>query len=204
MKETTMTTHRSPHAVTRRATLAALAGGGLGMALHAAPGMAAAQGDAADYSDHPMTGTWLAMANPPLPESPQVAAPSYFGADGFVLLVFPVSQAGPNGVQFNSAYAGVWEPHDEQTCHFTATQMISDAEGTYLGTVTVDGFPHVNDDGRTFIDDGSLVTVTIRDPSGAVVDSFPGGGGRAVTGVKLAGGESGFPNAATPEATPEG
>jgi hypothetical protein len=198
MKENSMTTQQSTHALSRRSTLAALAGGGLAVALHGTVGMAAAQGEPVDYTDHPMTGVWMAMANPPLPHNPQVAAPSYFGADGFVLLVFPVSQAGPNGVQFNSAYAGVWEPHDEQTCHFTATQMISDAEGTYLGTVTVDGFPHVNDDGRTFIDDGSLVTVTIRDPAGTVVDQFPGAGSRAVTGVKLAGSESGFPEAATP------
>lgn len=115
--------------------------------------------------------------------------------------MFPLSQLGPKGVQFNSAYMGTWEPHDEQTGHFTATNMLSNAKGTYLGTVTIDGFPHVNDDGQTFIDDGSLVTVTIRNPAGAIVDAFPGAGRRPVTAVRLGGGEHGFPEG-TPEATP--
>lgn len=188
------------HAVSRRTTLAALAGGGLGLALSAGSQAVSAQSAPVDISDHPLTGMWLAMVNPPLPDDPQIAALSWFGADGIVLLVFPVSQKGPNGVQFNSDYMGTWEPHDEQTGHFTATQMLSDAEGTYLGTVTVDGFPHVSDDGQTFIDDGSLVTVTIRDAAGTVVATVPPGTpGRPVTATRLGGGASGFPEA-TPEA----
>jgi hypothetical protein len=193
-----MTIQRPSSSISRRTTLAALAGGSLGLAL---AGQATAQTDPVDLTDHPLTGVWLAMANPPLPDSPQVAAPSYYGADGFVLLMFPLSQLGPNGVQFNSAYMGTWEPHDEQTGHFTATSMLSNGEGTYLGTVTIDGFPHVNDDGQTFIDDGSRVMVTIRDPAGAIVDAFPGAGRPPVTGVKLGGGGHGFPEG-TPEATP--
>jgi len=195
-----MPSHRTTESVSRRTTLAALAGGGLGLALSAGSRAAIAQTDPVDFTDHPLTGTWLAMANPPLPEEPQVASPGYFGPDGFVLIAFPISQRGPTGVQFNSSYVGTWEPHDDQTGHFTATQMLSDAEGTYLGAVTVDGFPHVSEDGQTFIDDGSLVTVTIRDPAGAILVTIPpGSGGRPVTAVRLGGGASGFPEG-TPEA----
>ena len=198
-----MTSQQPTHSLSRRSTLAALAGGSLGLTLAAtARGSALAQTAPVDHSDHPLTGAWLAMANPPLPEDPQFAAPSWFGADGSVLLSFPISQRGPNGVQFNSSPVGTWEPHDEQTGHFTATQMLSDAHGAYLGTVTIDGFPHVSEDGQLFIDDGSLTTVTIRDPAGAVSVAIPPGlFERPVTAVRLGGGTSGFPDG-TPEATP--
>ena len=73
-------------------------------------------------ADHPMAGMWLAMANPPLPDDPQVPVPSLLAADGTVLLMFPVTQKGPQGVQFNSAYVGTWEPETERRAHFTAIQ----------------------------------------------------------------------------------
>ncbi len=196
-----MTTPRPTPSVSRRATLAALAGGGLGMAL--VTGGQAARADLVDYSDHPLCGVWLAMANPPLPESPQIPVPSIFAADGTVVLSFPLIQLGPDGVQFNSAHVGVWEPYDEQTGHFTATQSISDIEGTLLSTVTVDGHPHVNEDGQSFIDDGSLVTVTIRDATGAEIAVVPPGTpGRPVTAVRMSTGVSGFPGNAPGEGTP--
>lgn len=186
-----MNTSRASAPVSRRTALAGLSAGGIGIAL-AAQGSGAAQ--EISRADHPMTGVWMAMANPPLPDDPQVAAPSIFGADGTVLLMFPLTQAGPQGAQFNAAYVGVWEPYDEQTAHFTATQSLSDAEGTFLGTVTVDGHPKVSEDGMSFSDDGSLVTVTIRDATGAVVTVVPPGTpGRPVTGIKMRVGNPGFP-----------
>ncbi|MBA3275922.1 MAG: hypothetical protein H0T72_09015 [Chloroflexia bacterium] len=196
-----MTTQRLTPSVSRRTTLAAIAGGGLGMALFT--GSQAAPVELVDYSDHPLCGVWLAMANPPLPESPQIPVPSIFAADGTVVLSFPLVQLGPNGVQFNSAHVGVWEPYDDQIGHFTATQSISDIEGTLLSTVTVDGHPHVNADGQTFIDDGSLVTVTIRDATGAEIAVVPPGTpGRPVTAVRMSSGVSGFPGNAPGEGTP--
>jgi hypothetical protein len=164
-------------------------------------GTVVAQGEG-DLADHPLTGTWMAMANPPLPDSPQVAAPSLFSADGSVLLMFPITQAGPDGVQFNSAYVGTWEADGDRRGHFTATQLLSDAEGTFLGSVTVDGYPVVSEDGQTFVDDGSLVQVTIRDPAGAIVAQFPGEGARPVTGIRMGGGSSGFPEVSPAPASP--
>ena len=52
--------------------------------------------------------------------------------------------------------------------------MLSDTNGALLGTVTMDGYPRASEDGQTFIDDGELVMVTIRDPAGAIVQRFPG------------------------------
>jgi hypothetical protein len=192
-----MTTSSSAQAVSRRTALAGISATGLGLALAATTHHASAQ--ETDLANHPLTGTWLAMANPPLPESPQIAAPSLFGADGSVLLMFPLTQVGPQGVVFNSAYVGTWEADGERRGHFTAVQVTSDANGTFTGTSTVDGYPVVSEDGQTFIDDGSKVLVTIRDPAGAIVQQFPGAGGRPVTGMRMGPSNPGFPTA-TPEA----
>jgi hypothetical protein len=149
-----------------------------------------------------LTGTWLAMANPPLPDDPQFAAPSLFAADGSVLLVFPLTQAGPQGVQFNSPAVGTWEADSDRRGHFTAVQTLSDAAGTYLGSVTIDGYPEVSEDGHTFVDDGSRAVATIRDPAGTIVDQFPAVGARPVTAIRMGVGAPGFPTAtpATPTA----
>ena len=89
---------------------------------------------------------------------------------------------------------GVWEPYDERTGHFTVVQVLTDADGNLTGSATIDGHPKVSEDGLTFLDDGSLVTVTIRDAAGAVVMVIPpGAGGPPVTGVKMRVGNPGFP-----------
>jgi hypothetical protein len=88
-----------------------------------------ARQEPSSLADHPMTGMWLAMANPPLPDDPQVPVPSLLAADGTVLLVFPVTQKGPQGVQFNSAYVGTWEPETERRAHFSSgsvTTMVTE------------------------------------------------------------------------------
>jgi hypothetical protein len=159
----------------------------------------------ANLAEHPMAGTWLAMANPPLPDDPQIAAPSLFGVDGTVLLMFPLSQRGPQGPVFNSACVGTWEPDGERRAHFTAVQSLSTADGTFLGTATIDGYPEASEDGQTFVDDGSKVMVTIRDATGVIVDQIMPTGqpaGRPVTGVRMAPGSPGFPAAAPTAGTP--
>ena len=193
-----MTTKPTIRSMSRRAAVAGVGAGSLGaaLALSASPGRALGQDAAGALADHPLTGVWLAMPNPPLPDAPQFPAPSVFAADGTVLLVFPPTQAGPQGVQFNSAYVGTWEADDERRGHFTAVQLLSGADGAFLGSITVDGYPEVGADGQTFVDDGSRVTVTIRDSAGAVVQVVPPGtGGRPVTAVRMGVGSPGFPEA---------
>lgn len=200
---THLSTHHRPESVSRRAALAGLGAGGLGLAVAAAGARATAQDSTqGSLADHPLTGTWLAMANPPLPEDPQIAVPSVFGADGSVLLMFPVTQAGPQGVQVNTAAVGTWEADSDQRGHFTAVQVLSDLDGTFVGTVTINGYPEVSADGQTFLDDGSKVMVTIRDPAGAVVQEASGLGGRPVTATRMGPGMPGFPSTGDAEATP--
>jgi hypothetical protein len=161
--------------------------------------------EAGSLAAHPLTGTWLAMANPPLPEDPQFPAPSLFAADGTVLLVFPASQVGPQGPFFNAPVMGVWEADGARRGHFTANQLMTAADGTFLGSITIDGYPEVSADGQSFIDDGSRAMVTIRDAAGAIVNQIlPTGqaAGRPVTGVRMGVGDPGFPAGVPTTATP--
>jgi hypothetical protein len=147
-------------------------------------------------ADHPLMGMWLAMANPPRQgNDPQFPAPSLFAADGTVILGFVPARIGMDGkIQFVGSPMGVWEPYDEQTGHFTAVQALADMTGKLIGSVTIDGHPKVNADGLSFIDDGSLVTVTIRDATGAIATVVPPSTeGQPVTAIKMRVGIPGFP-----------
>jgi hypothetical protein len=189
--------------LSRRAALGSVGAFAATLGLGDRLGRTAAQETTPDaLAGHPMAGTWLAMANPPLPDAPQIAVPSVFGADGSVLLMFPLTQAGPQGVVFNASGVGTWEVDGERRAHFTAVQVLSDATGAFLGTLTIDGYPEASEDGQTFVDDGSKVIITVRDPAGAVVDQFSGAGARPVTGSRMGPGNPGFPAAAPTAATP--
>ena len=181
----------------RRSVLLSAASGALtgALTLGRSPGVAARQGTVS-LADHPMTGTWLAMANQ-APGAAQVPVPSYLGADGTVLLVFPPTQVGMQGVEFVSPYMGTWEAETARRAHFTATQLLSDANGAFLGSVTVDGHPEASEDGQRFVDDNTLVMVTIRDAAGAVLQQVSGAGAPPVTGIRMAAGAPGFPEGAT-------
>ena len=112
-----------------------------------------------------------------------------------MILGFVPAEIGMDGeVQFTGSPMGVWEPHDELTAHLTVVQVLADTTGRCIGSATIDGHPKASEDGLTFVDDGSLVTVTIRDVTGAVIMTVPpGSGGLPVTGVKMRVGNPGFP-----------
>ena len=171
-----------------------------GLALGRSREVAARQAPSS-LADHPMAGMWMAMANQ-APGAPQVPVPSYLGADGTVLLVFPVTQVGRQGVEFVTPYTGTWEADGERRAHFTATQLLSDASGAFLGSVTVDGYPEASADGETFTDDNARVMVTVRDAAGAVVQQMSGADAPPITGIRMAPGASGFPDSAGGAATP--
>ena len=187
-----MTTAHENSNVSRRTALAGL---GASAAVLATSRHGAAQ--TMSTADHPLMGVWLAMANPPAQrDDPQFPAPSIFAADGTVVLGFVPAAIGMDGkIQFPGSPIGVWEPYDEQTGHFTAVQAIADMTGALVGSVTIDGHPKVSEDGLSFIDDGSLVTITIRDATGAVVTVVPPNtDGPPVTAIKMRVGNPGFPD----------
>jgi hypothetical protein len=184
----------------RSVLLSAASSAVTGAALLGHASRAPAHQETSPLADHPLTGTWLAMANQ-TPGAPQVPAPSHFGADGSVLLVFPLTHVGMQGVEFSSPYLGTWEAESDRRGHFTATQLLSDRSGAFLGSVTVDGYPEVSEDGQRFIDHGARVTLTIRDAAGVVVEQLSGVGAPPVTGIRMAPGAPGFPDG-LPAGTP--
>ncbi len=189
-----MTTSRTTAAVSRRTALAGLGAGGLGLALAASARPAAAQDAASEaMASHPIVGVWNVAG----PGGPDIAV---FSADGTNMHALPTASAGPQGVQFVSALIGTWEPIGPRTVHFTAVQQISDANGAFVGTVTIDGHPTVSEDGQTLRDDAPESTMTIRDAAGTVVDVITGG--PPVTGVRMGVGAPGFPEGTPTAATP--
>ena len=113
------------------------------------------------------------------------------------------------GVVFLSTAVGVWEPTGERSAHVTFVQVNSDANGTYLGTVTVDGYPEVSADGQSWTDAGTQVHVTVRDASNAIVMEAGGGNGAEpitapVHAFRMKVGDPGFPEATPTAGTPTG
>ncbi len=190
-----MTTSRIDRSLSRRTALAALGAGGLGLGLATTARPVAAQGTAAATATHPIVGAWNVM-------TPGGPAPGIFFADGTALIVPQPTQAGPQGVAFVSAQPGTWEPVSDRGIHFTGVQFHSDANGVLIGSVTIDGYPVVSEDGLTILDDQSQGTITVRDAAGGVVQKMPTAGAPPVTGTRIGVGSPGFPEEgdATPAA----
>ncbi len=185
----------SPTGMNRRTALAhaGVAAAALGLSNRA--GHAAAQETPPGaLARHPIVGVW----NVTTPAGPSLAV---FFADGTNIQGLPATQTGPSGVTFVGPQVGTWEPTGPRTIHFTGVQLHSDAAGVFTGTVTIDGYPEVSEDGQTLVDDQSRVTITIRDAAGAIVQEIPGVGAPPVTGVRMGVGSPGFSKAAG-EATP--
>jgi len=142
-------------------------------------------------ASHPMVGAWMAS-------TPSGLAPGIFSPDGTVIVVVPATGNSPLGTTYVSGSVGTWEPVSERGIHFTAVQLHSDANGNYVGSITVDGHPVVSEDGQSLIDDSPESGPTIRDAQGNVLDVLRGG--PPVTGVRMGVGAPGFP-AATPAAS---
>jgi hypothetical protein len=195
-----MTTRNATGSISRRTALAGLGVAGVGAALAARPALAQ---DAAvsPLAGHPLVGLWVGML-PITPGEPPVPIPSLYGADGSVVLAWPVSEAGAAGVGYASSVVGVWEAVGDRGAHFTAVQVLTDAAGAFTGTITIDGHPSVQEDGETFVDDSTATKLTVRDPSGAVV-SVAGGDGSfpTVMGYRMRPGNPGIP-VVTAEASP--
>jgi len=139
-----VTTPRTDAPLSRRAALAGLGAGGLGLALTAAALPAAAQEGAADLAGHPMVGTWAVM-------TPNGVVPQIHGPDGSVVVAYPPNYVDPMlGLTFQGPALGRWEADGERNGHFTVIQALSDASGAYVGTFLFEAYPEKSDDGQTF------------------------------------------------------
>jgi hypothetical protein len=142
---------------------------------------------------HPIVGTWMVS-------TPAGLAMAVFFADGTNIQGLPATMAGPQGVTFVSTQVGTWEPIDEHSIYFTGVQLHTDANGTLVGTVTIDGHPTVSEDGQTLRDDNPESGPTIRDAQGTVLDVLRGG--PPVTGVRMGVGTPGLPGSTPTVGTP--
>jgi hypothetical protein len=195
-----MTPSRPRGSVSRRTALSGLGAGSLGLTLAATVRHAAAQDAATEMATHPMVGTWLAGTGP------NDLGLTHFDADGNADFQSSVVAAGSDGaLTYNDPRMGVWEPISERGIHLTFTWASRDATGAVTGTFTVDGYPVASEDGQSFVDDGTKVVVTLRDPAGAttqVINTVP-----RVSGVRMTPGNPGYEEllamiAAQPGATP--
>lgn len=176
----------------RRVAIAGLGAGGLGLALAATRSAAAQEATPNALAGHPQVGVWMI-------ESPIGRAIAVYSADGSVVTALAASQAGPQGVTFASTQIGTWEATGTRGTHLTVVQLLSDQAGTYAGSVTVDSFQEVSDDGQSWMS-GEGASLTIRDAADTVVDVITGG--PPATGVRMRPGVSGLPGGIPPAATP--
>jgi hypothetical protein len=156
-------------------------------------GTAAQDATPTDLADHPMVGTWMA-------ETPGGLALVTFAADGSVVMALQPTQSGPMGVASVSSAVGTWEPVSARGIHFTVVQILSDANGKFIGTVTVDGYPVASADGQTLLDTGTPGSVTIRDATHQVVQVITNP--PQVTGVRMRVDAPGFPAGTPTTGTP--
>jgi hypothetical protein len=153
-------------------------------------------------TSHPIVGAWLVRN----PTDPPTASAASFSADGIMTIAWVPSYADPQlGAVFQATAIGSWEPTGEPSIRFTVVQALSGADGTYLGTFTLDGSPEVSEDGLSFLDEGTTAKVTIRDADDRI--TFEAGGVEGeepvtppVHAKRIQIGDPGFP-AATPTAS---
>ena len=133
-------------------------------------------------------------------QTPGGPAMAVFHSDGTVVQGIPTTQAGPGGVTYVSAEVGTWEPTGDHTNHFTAVQLLSDANGVFTGTVTIDAYQVVSEDGQTFTSTEGT-NVTIRDAANNVLQVITGNDVPAV-GTRMGVGSPGLPEPSAPAASP--
>ncbi len=164
-------------------------------------GVPRAAAQSTTLANHPLVGAWVVMLTlATSPEAPVVVT-SIYTADGFVFHSFPLAESGERGVTLKATAMGVWEPVDDRTGHFTTVQILTNAEGAFTGTLTLDGYPQVSEDGATFEDANPDDHATVRNASNAVVADIPGGSPQPVRGYRMTPGNVMFP-AIDAEATP--
>ena len=197
------------HALTRRSALAGLGAGSLGLlfsSAHASIPMAesggSGSGEVLTTGSHQLAGRWLSTVG--LPSRPDVAVtvPSFFGADGTVVMIFPGMEAEKRGVQVRGVALGEWEPTSFDTGHFTAVQVLANLDGMYIGTVTIDGYAQIDADGTGFTVRNEDHLFVVRDHANTVIEQLGASATHPMHGIRMRAGHAGFPEATQPVIRP--
>jgi len=184
---------RSKSNLSRRTALGGVGAAAAALSLGQLDRAAAQEATPEAMATHPILGAWMVAT----PAGPSMAV---FFADGINIQGLPASQTAPFGVSFVSPQVGTWEPTGPRSVHFTGVQFHSDANGALVGTITIDGYPTVSEDGQTLLDDNPESGPTIRDATGNVIDVLRGG--PPVTAVRMGVGSPGFPEGTPATGTP--
>jgi hypothetical protein len=155
----------------------------------------AAQEDAGDLAQHPFVGTWVAT-------TPAGPVPTIVGPDGSFVAAFAANYFDPGvGLTFQGSALGRWEADGERGTHFTAIQVLTDAEGTYVGTFQFEGHPEVSADGQTFMDT-TPQRVVVRDANNTITFDQILPAEPPVTGIRLSPDGVALPVSGSANATP--
>jgi hypothetical protein len=190
--------------VSRRAAVAGLAVTTGAIGLDRSRPAAAQEATAEARARHPIVGAWLSRN----PTNPPTASPASFTADGIMTVSWAPSYIDPQlGAVFQGTAIGTWEPTGERSIRFLIVQALSDADGTYLGTFTLEGAPVVSEDGLSFVDDGTTARATVRDAEDRITFQAGGGEGEApitppVHARRITMSDAGFPLATPTAGTP--
>ena len=165
-----------------------MASAGAALSLTTAPATAL-QGQS--LAGHPLVGSWLLTGTFDIGLT--VAATSIAGADGSLIIVFPPVEVDPRGqVRLRGPAVGAWEAVDDRTGRYTVVHVLSDLDGGYLGTMTIDGESVIGDDGKTLADTDSKRLLTLRDPANAIIAEVPGASVTSLSGRRITPGNAGF------------
>ena len=165
-----MRAHGSARVMSRRSAFTGLAAGGLGLAISRRGIAASNLAQQTEPSSHPIVGTWLVRSASGL-------GLATFSMDGSFILGASTSRMGSEGVEFTSAMMGRWESAGQRSAHYNAIQMVSDADGTYTGTITMNGYAVVSADGLSLLDNAPETAIITRDASDQLVSVVGGNGG---------------------------
>lgn len=192
--------------LTRRSALAGLGAGSLalflGASAAASPPMAESGGSGSgavlSTGTHPLAGRWLSQLA--LPSRPDVAVtvPTFFGADGTVVMCLPGVEAEKRGIHASGIALGCWEPMAADLGHFTAVQVMANLDGDYVGTVTIDGYAQTDAEGLGFTVRSEDHLFVVRDQADAVLEQLAAPTDHPMRGLKMRVGNAGFPEQAEP------
>jgi hypothetical protein len=158
-----MSNGQNSHVPSRRAVVASLGAGGLGLALAARSGVAIAQDNSGDLAGHPLVGTWLVM-------TPGAVVPQSHGPDGSILAAFPPNYVDPIlGLTFQGVALGRWESTGARSGRFTFIQALSDDAGAYIGTWQLAGYLEASEDGQSWVGGQIPSRVIVRDAGNTVI-----------------------------------